>query len=236
MTNITITEEDLMDMFLHPSYSINILHHLELADWGVGNYFMNSNVLIFTSDGESDRTNHIPVGCLKILHLHLGQSKLHKISVTEFLSANLPFGFNGIFTEEILALHPDFLENLETIPQNPDVMIISSFEILPLFRNLGVAECVVKLLLHHFKNSCGLLMMNCTPLQYTPEQINNERLYPEEVAPMQYEKFTPDFELAQLKLMKYFTEMGFKVYPKNPTILYIETATVKVSPKDFHIV
>ena len=236
MTNITISEEDLMDMFQHPSYSINILNRLELADWDVGNYFMISDVLIFNSDGEIDPSKYNPVGCLKLKHLHLGQSKLHNISITEFLSAHLPLGFDGVFTEEILALHPDFLENLETIPQNPDVIIIYKFEILPLYRNLGVSECVVKLLLHHFKNSCGLLMMDCTPLQYTPEQINNERLYPEEVEPMQYEKFTPDFELAQLKLMKHFTGMGFKVYPKNPTVLYIETEKIEVSPKDFHIV
>ena len=43
MTNITISEEDLMDMFQHPSYSINILNRLELADWDVGNYFMISD-------------------------------------------------------------------------------------------------------------------------------------------------------------------------------------------------
>ena len=92
---------------------------------------------------------------------------------------------------------------------HPDVLVIERFELLPMYRGIDIGAKAIKLLLHHFKNSCGLIMLRVEPYQNTVYYENDKRMQPKKLEVMRYNDFTKDDELAFLKLMAHFTKMGF---------------------------
>ena len=218
-------------------FALRIESDLAYADFGAGNYKTGYHGTIYDSQGELDRTTHSTMGSIQFMVCLMAQSARHGIKTFDFRSASGPNemrSFEGIFDTDEMGLSSKFKALLPVTVTNPDILVIEQFELLPMYRGKDIGKRTIKLLLHHFKQSCGLLMLEVRPYQHTIFYENDARLHPERVKAMAYDEFTDDEELASLKLMAFFTNMGFQVATGvNEKVVYLSTADAVVHPRDF---
>jgi hypothetical protein len=214
------------------SFTMRIESLLEFYDSPNANYATSYMGYLYSSDGTLDRSKHEAIGTVNFAILRLEEAQRNGVETDAFLDDCSVAGLDKILEKGTVRLNPKFKATLPLTVTHPDVLVIKEMEILPAFRGVGMGLRLIYLLLYHFKNSCGLLMLPVKPYQLTPYFLHN----PNDKTYMQYELFVKDPELAFLKLMAYFIKMGFKVASGfDDSLLYICTQEKWVSPKDFHI-
>jgi hypothetical protein len=228
-----IKKMDELDYLLNDlSFSMRIESLLEFCDSPNVNYSTSYRGYLYSSDGTLDRSQHEAIGTVNFTILRLEEAERDGIKTDAFLDDCSVFELGKILEKGTVRLNPKFKATLPLTVTHPDVLVIREMEILPSFRGVGIGIRLIYLLLFHFKNSCGLLMLPVKPYQLTPYflHISKEKTF------MQYELFVKDPELAFLKQMAYFIKMGFKVASGfDDSLLYICTQEKRVRPKDFHI-
>jgi hypothetical protein len=167
--------------------------------------------------------------------LLFGQSERYKAPGAKFFSEQFS-RYQGIFDREIMRLSPAFKASLLPTVTNPNVLMIDRFDIYHTHRKLEIGRKVLNLLLHMYKDSCGLFVVDVQPLQYTNYVNFDSRSDADYIEKMRYDTFTPDPELAFYKLMNFFSNMGFRAATGfDERVAYLDVASVAVEPADYYV-
>ena len=214
-------------------FSLKLEAGLELSDWGGGNYRVPYKGHIYNSYGELDVSTHEAVGEIRFSLLHVGHAQKQGIDTPEFCDDCNCVEIENIFEPNEVYLTPIFRNLLPTNHLHPDILVIRQLEILPDYRGMGLGEKMLKLLLFHFKYSCGMLIFTVEPSQFASV---SRRFDCGPVEPLALNAFTDDEELAYLKLKNYFSKMGFQeAVGINSNLMFICTEDREVHPREFGV-
>ena len=122
-------------------------------------------------------------------------------------------------------INQELLYELDFDLFNEDIAILTSLEILPEYRGMGLGKAMVRDICRNYSGSCGLLIVEIFPLQH------DEGYYPDKDwhDQMEYNKMEKDFERSELKIKAFYKSLGFKFIESIPEVMFIVPATVIVS-------
>ena len=226
MFNIEEIENNLSSI----EYMLRLNTDISMEDFGAGNYNTSYYADLISCDGSTiENESYEYIGKLKFNLNHIKKAREQGIDFEDYIDDNRPSGFEGIFDPKRFSLTQAVLDKLQNPLINEDILIIHELKIFQTYRGLGIADKLIKLIFHHFGNSCGLIMIDLKPAQFEHRRIMSET----ENIKMKYEVFTNDEELAYFKLANHFIKMGFK--HAIGYVFFIETAMMDVKPLDFDL-
>ena len=194
-----------------------------LVDAGGGNYCTHYKGIIKETDGSLDSDNDVIIGRITLTLNHIGIANEHHFPLYEISdSFGLFLNIDNIFNHENRNYTSEFLSLQKHPIVNPDILKIDMFEIVPMYRKLGIGTKVLQHIFHHFKNACGIIIGYVEPHQFSRFHVNHphDKFFND----MKYHTFGNDEEMAFYKLMKLFTDSGFSIAKGvNEKIVFLNT-------------
>lgn len=191
-------------------YELRYHFSSQLDDIEGNRYITTYKVKIYESNYEKD--DRIQIGKLTCKLLHVGLASNVGFPLNEIIDMEeYTFRIGQVFLDlENYVLNESIQKFYDYAFTNPDICLLTRFEIQESHRRKGIGRKVVKDIYNRFNLSCGLFVVQAFPLQFDQELESSESgELPEWSKKMNYASLENDFEKAFYQLKSFYQKIGF---------------------------
>lgn len=208
------------DLEIEPYYQIYYSFNSSVDEVEPGLKYINDvNIELAITDEADNRLKTIGKAGLKIILLtsseRQGVDPMYIFDSDELI---MDIG-EQIYDFENQTINADILELIDFVLTNDDIAVLTSYELLPEYRKIGLGKALLKDIYTRFQSSCGLIVLKVFPLQY-----NRLILDPEWQKQMEYDKLEKDFEMSEYKLKAFYKSVGFTYLEQYPDLMFLFTS------------
>ncbi|MDD4747336.1 MAG: GNAT family N-acetyltransferase [Salinivirgaceae bacterium] len=208
------------DFEIEPSYQIYYSFTSSVDDDEPGLKYINDiSIELAITDESGNRLKTIGKARLKIILLTSTEKQgVDPMYIFDSDGLLMEIG-EQIYDFDEQAIKEDVLELIDFEISNDDIAVLTSFELLPEYRKMGLGRALIKDIYTRFQSSCDLIVLKVFPLQY------NRRIADQEwQKEMEYDKLEKDFEMSEYKLKAFYKSVGFTYLEQHPDLMFLFTS------------